>query len=68
MIDDDDVSFFVLAMPVVGPVTLVLFIAGFIVLSVRACENDEACSKRHCDTGSAELMHGQCLCVQEASK
>jgi hypothetical protein len=66
MIDDDDVMLAALGLPIIGPISGIVFVIVVGLLSFYACENGEECGKKHCEHGKAELMHNQCLCVMEA--
>jgi len=66
MIDDDDVSFTVLAMSDSSAgswltVLITLIVVG-IVWSISSSNNAE-CEKQHCAHGQAKLLEGECVCV-----
>lgn len=66
MIDDDDVWFFALAWPIVGPVTAIIFV---LVVCFLACESEESkaeCAAKVCASGSPKVIKGDCLCVEMA--
>jgi len=64
MIDDDDVSFTILAWPVVGPVSLVLGIFVVGIMWAVSCQNSNECSKRVCAHGHGKVVDNECLCVE----
>lgn len=64
MIDDNDVTTWAVGFPVIGPITAIIFLVGFVVLSVYACENEADCSKRSCEHGQARLLDGECVCAE----
>jgi len=61
MIDDDDVTLWVLGGP--GGIFGLLI---FIFMMYAACENTKECSQKKCDHGSPVLMKHECLCVEKA--
>ena len=66
MIDDDDVRDMMIIGSGAGPIVGLIFAVVVIVVAVYACQNKQECHKRHCDHGRAELVKGQCLCVEDA--
>lgn len=63
MIDDDDVTFAILAWPAIGPISAVLFVALVLFLAYQASENERECQAKVCDRGAAQLLEGNCVCV-----
>lgn len=64
MLDFDDVSWFAVLFPVIGPISAVLLITGIIVMGVIAYQNENECETRACAAGmSPRLMDSECLCV-----
>ncbi len=68
MIDDDDSLMFLLAWPVLGPVTLILCVVGFLYLCYAAAENERGCEARACEYGRSRLLDGECVCAGEPKK
>ena len=63
MIDDDDGLLFLLAWPVIGPVSFVLLVLGLLFFSWRAAQNEDECAVRKCDAGVPRLLDGECVCA-----
>ena len=63
MIDDDDGLLFLLAWPVVGPISFVLLVVGFLFFSCQAAKNEDECKARKCEIGAPRLLDGECVCA-----
>ena len=66
MIDDDDVGWFALIWDFDSPLLAVLGIVIMCVLAYVACQNDDECSRMHCDHGTPQLVHHECICTERA--
>lgn len=68
MIDSDDSEGFeLLGLVVDNPFLSMIFFGIAILICIKACSNEDVCSKMHCDKGHPELMHHECLCVTSAT-
>lgn len=68
MLDDDDLEFTILAWPVGGWIITILGLVVVVWMAIKVSQNREDCSKLHCKTGSAVLMHHECLCVEKPTQ
>lgn len=65
MLDDSDIDFTILAWPTGG---WIIGLLGFIVVVVMVLivtGNEKECATKHCERGTAVLMHHECLCVEK---
>lgn len=67
MLDGDDLGFLALIfMPNTVP-GFIAWVAMLITVGLLVMSNMHECAEMHCDNGSqAELLDGQCLCVEAA--
>lgn len=61
MIDQDDADVFALLWPGGGGALAVVGLILWALIQYSACQNEKACAAHVC------LIHGECLCVREAT-
>lgn len=67
MIDHEDADMmWMIALIGDNPVLFVLGLIAAGIVAFIACQNDDECSKRHCDRGHPVLMEHDCMCVETA--